>query len=158
MPPFLMGLLLIYVFAFLWPVFPVSGYGGLSHLVLPAFTVGLTGGAYYARLLRGQLVEVMDADFIRASRSRGLSERSIFIRHTMRNSILVVVTWIGMDLGYFLSGIIAVEAIFAWPGNWQFGLPSHLDLRHANDPGHGAGFVGRYRNDELDHRSALSTA
>src|SRR5579863_3776133 len=67
-PPFLMGLLLIYVFAFLIPAFPVSGAGGISHLVLPAFTVGLTGGAYYARLLRGQLVEVMDADFVRASR------------------------------------------------------------------------------------------
>jgi peptide/nickel transport system permease protein len=115
-PPFLMGLLLVYVFAFRIPIFPVSGYGGLSHLVLPAMTVGLTGGAYYARLLRGQLVEVMDADFVRASRSRGLSERSIFLRHTLRNSILVVVTWMGMDLGYFLSGIIAVEAIFAWPG------------------------------------------
>jgi peptide/nickel transport system permease protein len=115
-PPFLMGLLLIYVFAFKFPIFPISGYGGISHLVLPAFTVGLTGGAYYARLLRGQLVEAMDADFVRASRSRGMSERSIFVRHTLRNSILVVVTWIGMDLGYFLSGIIAVEAIFDWPG------------------------------------------
>jgi peptide/nickel transport system permease protein len=115
-PPFLMGLLLIYLFAFVFPIFPISGYGGLSHLVLPALTVGLTGGAYYARLLRGQLVDVMDADFVRASRSRGVSERSIFVRHTLRNSILVVVTWIGMDLGYFLSGVIAVEAIFDWPG------------------------------------------
>ncbi len=115
-PPFVMGLLLIYVFAFVFPVFPISGYGGISHLVLPAFTVGLTGGAYYARLLRGQLIEVMDADFVRASRSRGMSEGSIFVRHTLRNSVLVVVTWMGMDLGYFLSGIVAVEAIFDWPG------------------------------------------
>jgi peptide/nickel transport system permease protein len=115
-PPFLMGLLLIYVFAYLVPILPVSGYGDVAHLVLPALTVGLTGGAYYARLLRGQLVEVMDADFVRASRSRGMSERSIFVRHTLRNSMLAVVTWMGMDLGYFLSGIIAVEAIFSWPG------------------------------------------
>jgi peptide/nickel transport system permease protein len=115
-PPFVMGLLLIYVFAFVFPLFPISGYGGISHLVLPAFTVGLTGGAYYARLLRGQLVEVMDADFVRASRSRGMSEGAIFVRHTLRNSVLVVVTWMGMDLGYFLSGIVAVEAIFDWPG------------------------------------------
>jgi peptide/nickel transport system permease protein len=115
-PPFLMGLLLIYLFAYVFPIFPVSGYGDLAHLVLPALTVGLTGGAYYARLLRGRLVEVMDADFVRASRSRGMTERSIFIRHTLRNSMLAVVTWMGMDLGYFLSGIIAVEAIFAWPG------------------------------------------
>jgi len=115
-PPFLMGLILVYILAFLIPVFPVSGYGTISHLILPALTVGLTGGAYYARLLRGGLVEAMDADFVRASRARGMRERSTFVRHTMRNSFLPVLTWMGMDLGYFLSGIIAVEAIFAWPG------------------------------------------
>jgi peptide/nickel transport system permease protein len=115
-PPFLMGLVLVFVFAYLLPVFPVSGYGSAAHLVLPALTIGLTGGAYYARLLRGRLVEVMDADFVRASRSRGMRESAVFVRHTLRNSFLPVLTWMGMDLGYFLSGVIAVEAIFAWPG------------------------------------------
>ncbi len=115
-PPFFMGLLLIYLFAYLIPIFPVSGSGSLQKLVLPAFTIGLTGGAYYARLLRARLVEVMDEDFVRASRARGLSERKIFVRHILRNSILPVVTWFGMDLGYFLSGVVAVEAVFAWPG------------------------------------------
>jgi peptide/nickel transport system permease protein len=110
-PPFFMGLLLIYLFAFVVPVFPVGGGGGVRHLVLPALTIGLTGGAYYARLLRARLVEVMDEDFVRASRARGLRERSIFTRHVLRNSILPVVTWFGMDLGYFLSGVIAVEAV-----------------------------------------------
>jgi peptide/nickel transport system permease protein len=115
-PPFFMGLLLIYVFAFLIPVFPVGGRDGFASLVLPALTIGLTGGAYYARLLRNRLVEVMDEEFIRASRSRGLRERSVFVRHTLRNSILPVLTWLGMDLGYFLSGVVAVEAVFSWPG------------------------------------------
>lgn len=115
-PPFFMGLLFIYAFAFLFPILPVGGQGNLTHLVLPAFTIGVTGGAYYARLLRARLVEVMDQEFVMASRSRGLPERSIFIRHTLRNSILPVVTWLGMDLGYFLSGIVAVEAVFSWPG------------------------------------------
>jgi peptide/nickel transport system permease protein len=115
-PPFFMGLLLIYVFAFLVPVLPVGGRGRIEHLILPALTIGLTGGAYYARLLRSRLVEVMDEEFVRASRSRGMPERSVFIRHTFRNSILAVVTWLGMDLGYFLSGIVAVEAVFGWPG------------------------------------------
>jgi peptide/nickel transport system permease protein len=115
-PPFFMGLMLVYVFAYLMPVFPVSGSGGLKHLVLPALTIGLTGGAYYARLLRTRLVEVMDEDFVRASRARGLSERKIFVRHVLRNSLLPVVTWLGMDLGYFLSGVVAVEAVFGWPG------------------------------------------
>ncbi|MHB8650430.1 MAG: ABC transporter permease [Gaiellaceae bacterium] len=115
-PPFFMGLLLIYLFAFLVPILPVGGGGGIRHLVLPALTIGLTGGAYYARLLRARLVEVMDEDFVRVSRSRGLRERAIFTRHVLRNSILPVVTWFGMDLGYFLSGVVAVEAVFGWPG------------------------------------------
>lgn len=115
-PPFFMGLLLIYLLAFLVPVFPVSGSGSLRHVVLPALTIGLTGGAYYARLLRARLVEVMDEDFVRASRARGLGERKIFVRHVLRNSMLPVVTWFGMDLGYFLSGVVAVEAVFGWPG------------------------------------------
>jgi peptide/nickel transport system permease protein len=115
-PPFFMGLLLIYLLAFELPLFPVGGGGDLHHLVLPALTIGLTGGAYYARLLRARLVEVMDEDFVRASRARGLRERTIFVRHTLRNSILPIVTWFGMDLGYFLSGVIAVEAVFGWPG------------------------------------------
>jgi peptide/nickel transport system permease protein len=115
-PPFFMGLLLIYLLAFELPIFPVGGGGGLRHLALPALTIGLTGGAYYARLLRSRLVEVMDEDFVRASRARGLRERTIFVRHVLRNSILPVVTWFGMDLGYFLSGVIAVEAVFGWPG------------------------------------------
>jgi peptide/nickel transport system permease protein len=115
-PPFFMGLLLLYLLGFAWPVLPVGGGGGIAHLVLPALTIGLTGAAYYARLLRARLVEVMDEDFVRASRARGLRERSIFVRHILRNSILPVVTWFGMDLGYFLSGVVAVEAVFSWPG------------------------------------------
>lgn len=115
-PPFFMGLLLIYLLAYTWPVLPVGGGGGIAHLVLPALTVGLTGGAYYARLLRARLVEVMDEEFVRASRARGVPERVVFVRHVLRNSILPVVTWLGMDLGYFLSGIVAVEAVFGWPG------------------------------------------
>jgi peptide/nickel transport system permease protein len=115
-PPFFMGLLLIYLFAYLIPILPVGGGGDLRHLLLPALTIGLTGGAYYARLLRARLVEVMDEDFVRVSRARGLQERVIFTRHVLRNSILPVVTWFGMDLGYFLSGVIAVEAVFGWPG------------------------------------------
>lgn len=118
-PPFFMGLLLIYVFAVLIPLLPVGGGGGVRHLALPALTIGLTGGAYYARLLRARLVEVMDEEFVRASRARGLRERTIFRRHVLRNSILPVVTWFGMDLGYFLSGVVAVEAVFAWPGIGQ---------------------------------------
>src|SRR5581483_3008248 len=100
------GLALIYFFAFKLPLFPISGSGGLSHLALPALTIGITGAAYYARLLRAKMIEVIDDEYVRASRARGLSERRIFMRHILRNSLIPVVTWLGMDLGYFLSGIV----------------------------------------------------
>lgn len=115
-PPFWLGILLIYTLAFKLPLFPIGGYGGVKHLVLPALTIGLTGGAYYARLLRAKLIEVMDEDFVRASRARGLAEGKVFLRHVLRNSLIPVVTWLGMDLGYFLSGVVVVEAVFGWPG------------------------------------------
>ncbi len=115
-PPFWLGILLIYLLAFKMPLFPIGGYGGIAHLVLPALTIGLTGGAYYARLLRARMTELMDEDFVRAARARGLSERKVFLRHVMRNSLIPVVTWLGMDLGYFLSGVVVVEVVFGWPG------------------------------------------
>jgi peptide/nickel transport system permease protein len=115
-PPFWLGILLIYLLAFKVPLFPIGGYGGIDHLVLPALTIGLTGGAYYARLLRAGMTEVMDEEFVRAARARGLSERTNFFRHVLRNSLIPVVTWLGMDLGYFLSGVVVVEVVFGWPG------------------------------------------
>ena len=115
-PPFWLGILLIYLFAFKLPLFPIGGYGGLRHLALPALTVGLTGAAYYARLLRSRMIEVMGQDYIRASRARGLTNGQILRRHVARNSILPIVTWLGMDLGYFLSGVVVVEVVFGWPG------------------------------------------
>lgn len=115
-PPFWLGILLIYILAFKLPIFPIGGYGGLDHLVLPALTIGLTGGAYYSRLLRARMIQVMDEEFVRASRARGLAERTIFLRHVLRNSLIPVVTWLGMDLGYFLSGVVVVEVVFGWPG------------------------------------------
>ena len=115
-PTFWLGILLIYFFAYKIPIFPINGYGGLRHLVLPALTIGITGAAYYARLLRSKMLEIMDQDFVRASRARGLAKRKIFTRHVLRNSLIPVVTWLGMDLGYFLSGIVVVEVVFGWPG------------------------------------------
>jgi ABC-type dipeptide/oligopeptide/nickel transport system permease component len=115
-PPFWLGIMLIWALAFKVPLFPIGGIGGLSHLVLPALTIGITGGAYYARLLRARMIEVADEEFVRASRARGMAERSIFFRHVLRNSLVPVITWLGMDLGYFLSGVVVVEVVFGWPG------------------------------------------
>jgi len=98
-PSFWLGLVLLYIFAYRFPVFPLGGPGGLSHLILPAFTLGVAGAAWYARI-----------------RAKGLSERAVLIRHGLRNAIQPIITMAGMDLGYYLGGLVLIETVFSWPG------------------------------------------
>jgi peptide/nickel transport system permease protein len=115
-PSFWLGLVLLYVFGFLIPIFPLGGRGGLMHLVLPAITLGLAGGAWYARMLRSSMLDILDADYVRTARAKGLPERAVVWRHALRNAIQPVVTMVGMDLGYYLGGLVLIEAVFSWPG------------------------------------------
>jgi len=115
-PPFVLGLLLLYYFGFRLPIFPLGGYGKPQHLVLPALTLGLSGGAWYARILRSSVLEVVSADYVRTARAKGLYERVVVLRHILRNAIGPIVTMVGSDLGYFLGGVLVVERVFAWPG------------------------------------------
>jgi peptide/nickel transport system permease protein len=116
MPSFWLGLMLLYLFAYRVPLFPLGGTGGLDHLILPAITLGLAGGAWYARMLRSSMLDILQADYMRTARAKGLSERVVLSRHALRNSIQPVITMIGMDLGYYLGGILLVEVVFSWPG------------------------------------------
>jgi len=118
-PQFAVGLLLLYLFAYRYPIFPLGGYGGLDHLILPAITVGLAGGGWYARMMRASLVEVMQQDYIRTARSKGVSRARLLFVHALRNALLPVVALVGMDLGVFMGGIVVVEAVFGWPGIGQ---------------------------------------
>jgi peptide/nickel transport system permease protein len=121
-PSFLFGLLLIYFLAFRLGIFPIGGYGGgsLSHLVLPTLTVALPWGAWYAIILRSNMLDVMSSDFARTAYSKGLRERTVAFRHVLRNAILPLVTMVGMDLASLLTGIVLVEQVFNWPGiGWQ---------------------------------------
>jgi peptide/nickel transport system permease protein len=121
-PSFLFGLLLIYFLAFRLGLFPIGGYGNgsLSHLVLPTLTVALPWGAWYAIILRSNMLDVMSADFTRTAYSKGLRERTVAFRHVLRNAILPLVTMVGMDLAALLTGIVLVEQVFNWPGiGWQ---------------------------------------
>jgi peptide/nickel transport system permease protein len=118
-PPFVLGNLLLLVFAFRTSVFPLGGNGSASSIVLPALTLGLGGAAWYSRLLRGTLLDVLHADYIQTARAKGLSWRRVVLRHALRNAIGPVVTQIGLDLGYFLGGVVVVESVFAWPGVGQ---------------------------------------
>jgi peptide/nickel transport system permease protein len=117
-PPFWLGLIFLFVFGALLPLFPLGGYGGgmPQYLFLPALTLGLGGAAYYARLLRAVLLDILPKDYIRTAWAKGLRERRIIIRHAMPNALTVIITQLGMDLGYFLAGVVVIESVFAWPG------------------------------------------
>jgi len=119
-PTFLLGLLLLYLFAYRIPLFPLGGPGGLSHLALPVLTLGLAGAAWYGRMLRSSMLDILHADYVRTARAKGLAERAVMVRHVLRNAIQPIVTMAGMDLGYYLGGIVLTEAVFSWPGiGWE---------------------------------------
>lgn len=116
LPSFWLGLILIYILAVKYSLLPVMGRGGLSHLVLPALTLGLGMSATYARLLRASMLEILGLDFIQAARARGLTENTVLLGHAFKNALLPLVTAFGMSLGHLMGGTVIVETIFAWPG------------------------------------------
>ncbi len=118
-PQFVVGLLLIYVFAYLGGWFPLGGYGTVWHLVLPALTLGITGGGWYSRMSRSSMVDVLRQDYIRTARAKGLGEGKVVLVHALRNAMLPVVAMIGLDIGIFMSGAVVVESVFGWPGIGQ---------------------------------------
>ena len=118
-PQFVLGFVLLYLFAYKIPLFPLGATDSLPALVLPALALGLPGAAWYARMVRSSVLNVLGEDFIRNSRAKGLSEWSVVSRHVMRNSVGPAVTMIGLDFGIFLGGVLVVEQVFGWPGIGQ---------------------------------------
>lgn len=123
MPQFVVALTLLYVFAFWLGWFPIGGFGEPEHLILPAITLGLLGGGWYARVMRSSVIEVLRQDFIRTARAKGLDRWRVIGVHVLPNAALPVIAMIGIDIGYFMSGIVVVESVFGWPGigqlTWQ---------------------------------------
>ena len=118
-PQFVLGLLLLYLFAYMLPIFPLGGYGTPWHLVLPALTLGISGGGWYSRMMRSSMVDVLRQDFIRTARSKGLTERAVVLVHALRNAALPVIAMIGLDIGIFMAGAVVVESVYGWPGIGQ---------------------------------------
>ncbi len=118
-PQFVVGLLLLYVFAVRLGWFPIGGYGTWRHLVLPSLTLGLLGAGWYSRMMRSSMIDVLRQDYIRTARAKGLASRTILLRHALPNAILPVIAMIGIDIGLFMSGIVVVESVFGWPGIGQ---------------------------------------
>jgi peptide/nickel transport system permease protein len=118
-PQFAVGLLLIYLVAFRFALLPLGGYGSLAHLILPALTLGIAGGGWYARVMRSAMVEVLSQDFVRTARAKGLPPSQVVGRHALKNAVLPIVTMVGLDFGTFMGGVVVVESVFGWPGIGQ---------------------------------------
>jgi peptide/nickel transport system permease protein len=118
-PQFVLGFLLLYLFAYRFPIFPLGATASLPALVLPALALGLPGAAWYARMVRSSVLNVLGEDYIRNCRAKGLSEWVVVVRHVLRNSAGPAITMIGLDFGIFLGGVLVVEQVFGWPGIGQ---------------------------------------
>jgi ABC-type dipeptide/oligopeptide/nickel transport system permease component len=115
-PVYWVGLLLILLFAVTLRWLPPSGYGGIKYLILPALALGMRSIAFLARVTRSAMLEVLGGDFVRTARAKGLAERTVVLRHGLRNALIPVITVLGLDFGYYLTGSILTETIFSWPG------------------------------------------
>ena len=115
-PVYWVGLILIFVFAVLLRWLPPSGDRGLEFLILPALALGSRSIAFLARVTRSAMLEVLGSDFVRTARAKGLRERVVVARHGLRNALIPVITVLGLDFGYYLTGSILTETVFSWPG------------------------------------------
>lgn len=115
-PQFWLGIILLFFFAYKIPIFPLGGTGGFMSLVLPALTFGVTQAAFYTRMTRAGMLEVLNEGYIRTAKAKGLSNNMVVFKHAFRNAMRPVVTMFGMDLGYSLGGLLVIEEVFGWPG------------------------------------------
>jgi peptide/nickel transport system permease protein len=116
MPVFWTGLVMIVVFAFWLPMFPVGGVGSARHLVLPAVTLALPSIAMVARMTRSSVLEVLREDYVRTARAKGVAERLVVVKHALRNAAIPILTLLGLQAGQLLGGAVLTETVFAWPG------------------------------------------
>ena len=115
-PVFWSGLVLMLVFALGLGWLPASGFGSWRHLIMPAAAVGFSSSAVIARVTRASLIEALRQDYVRTARAKGLPERSVRLKHALKNALLPVVTVVGLQFGGLLGGAVLTETVFAWPG------------------------------------------
>jgi ABC-type dipeptide/oligopeptide/nickel transport system permease component len=123
LPAFWFGLLLMILFGLRWQILPPSGYGGpiytwdgLRYAILPVVTLGIAGIGGIARYTRSSLLEVINRDYVRTARAKGLREIVVIRRHALRNGLLPVITLLGLSFGDLISGAVIIETVFGWPG------------------------------------------
>jgi len=116
MPAFWFGLLMIQFFGVYLRWFPVMGSGSLRQLVMPALTLGLIASTVQARVVRSSMLEVLNSDYIRTARAKGLRDYVVIIRHALKNALIPTITILGLQVGGLLGGAFIIEAVFAWHG------------------------------------------
>lgn len=122
LPPFWIGLVLIWVFAVYLGWLPTSGYGGLSHMIMPAVAIGWFQVAAVMRLTRSSMLEVLDSEYIKLARVKGVPEWKIIWKHALRNAAIVPLTYFGVIASSILTGQVVVETVFAWPGTGMLAI------------------------------------
>ena len=127
-PPFLFSLLFIKLFALQFGWLPTGGYGRFVNLILPALALGWYSSAGIMRLTRSSMTEVLDSEYIKLARIKGVPERVIVYRHALRNALLPVITFISLQFGILMGGAVSVEFVFAWPGVGRLILESISNL------------------------------
>jgi peptide/nickel transport system permease protein len=116
MPNFFLGILLIFIFAVQLGWLPATGSGGLKALILPGVALGTSAAAVLARLTRSSMLEVLRSEYVTTARAKGLAEHTVIVKHALRNSLIPIVTTMGVQLGQLLAGAIVIETVFARPG------------------------------------------
>lgn len=115
-PDFFIAIVLIIIFSLHFDIFPVAGYGGVEYWFLPALTLAISMAPITTRLTRTSMLEVLRQDYIRTARGKGLAERMIIRRHSLKNALIPVITYIGLQFGWLFGGTVIIETIFALPG------------------------------------------
>jgi peptide/nickel transport system permease protein len=121
-PNFWLAIMLILVFSVQLRWTPVFGRGGIDHMILPVISLGAFGSAAMIRLLRSSMLDVLESDYIKLARSKGLSERSVIWKHALRNAAIPVITIMGLQIARLASGSVIVETVYAWPGVGQLAV------------------------------------
>lgn len=134
-PSFWMGILMILLFSLTLGWLPPSGYtpaakdlgDWLAHLILPAITSGIVSASILTRFIRSSMLNVLNMNYIRTARAKGLSERTVTLRHGLRNALISIVTILGLQVTALMSGVVIIEVVFAWPGLGRLALDAVLD-------------------------------
>ncbi|MFM1654776.1 nickel ABC transporter permease [Brevibacillus sp. B_LB10_24] len=124
MPVFWLGLMLILAFSYYLPIFPSGGNSSFKYFILPAVAVGLSSSAILARLTRSSILEVIHQDFVRTARAKGVKEKVVIYKHTLKNALIPIITIIGLEFGQLLGGAVLTETVFSMNGLGRFVIQS----------------------------------